>query len=90
MSQLSKSEAKKVVDAGHGYSHRLKNEIYSERSDKQLLANLTNWSPVVRDRAAKAIAKRMGDYLQGQLAQLAVVAQSHWLFMLLSNKKQCS
>ena len=55
--------ADKLIVDGRGYSHRLKNEVYSDRSDDELLKALQSWSPVVRDRAAKALSRRPGNFV---------------------------
>ena len=59
--KLSRDEAQQVVADGRGYSSRRKASIYADKSDKELLEMLSNWSPIVRNRAATAISKRDTD-----------------------------
>jgi len=60
---VDRPTAARLIADGRGYSHRLKNEVYADRSDDELMRALQNWSPVVRDRAAKALARRQGDFV---------------------------
>ena len=59
--QVDPAKAKQLVLDGKGYSHRLKNKIYAERSDEALISALSSWSPVVRERAADALSRRTGN-----------------------------
>ena len=56
--QVDRATAAQLIADGRGYSHRLKKDIYSDRSDAELLKAVQSWSPVVRDRAAKALSRR--------------------------------
>ena len=60
--QASSETAAGLVRDGQGYSHRIKESIYSERNETELMNALTSWSPVVRERAAAALARRQGDF----------------------------
>ena len=62
--QLNKKNAARLIADGQGYSHRLKESIYAERSIPQVMQSLSSWSPVVRERAAAALARRKGDFNQ--------------------------
>ena len=62
VSQVKSKEARSLIGDGKGYSHRLKNSIYTERSIDRLFRDLTSWSPVVRERAARALARNKGDF----------------------------
>lgn len=53
---LSAEEARQVVIDGRGFSTD-GTSAYDELSPDVLLERLTNWSPIVRDRAGKALAK---------------------------------
>jgi hypothetical protein len=55
---LSATEAKQTVRDGAGWANNDRNSFYDELSENELLERLGNWSPVVRDRAAIAIARR--------------------------------
>lgn len=58
--QLSSKEAASIVADGRGWSNNNRNAAYDALSDAELLDRLKSWSPVVRDRAAMAIARRKG------------------------------
>ncbi len=57
---LSASEAKSIVVDGRGWSNNHRNEAYDKLSEAHLYERLTSWSPVVRERAAMAMARRKG------------------------------
>ncbi len=59
--QIDSAMAGGLIADGRGYSHRLKQDIYSDWSDDELLKALSSWSPVVRERASLALSKRAGD-----------------------------
>ncbi len=61
VTQIDPTTAASLIADGRGYSHRQKDQVYADRSDDELLESLTSWSPVVRDRAATALAKRKVD-----------------------------
>ena len=67
---VDRATADKLVSDGRGYSHRLKNETYSDRSIDELMASLQSWSPVVRERAAKALSRREGDFVDRLIEML--------------------
>ncbi|MFK7909460.1 MAG: DUF6288 domain-containing protein [Akkermansiaceae bacterium] len=58
--QLSAKEAKAVVVDGRGWSNNNRNAAYDQLAVDHLFERLTSWSPVVRERAAMAIARRKG------------------------------
>lgn len=68
--QVSQKVASDLIDAGRGYSHRLKTDTYGEKSIAQLYEALSSWSPVVRQRAADALARREGDFTPRLIAML--------------------
>lgn len=68
--QASRATADELIANGRGYSHREKNRIYEDRSADELLVALTNWSPVVRTRAATALPKRKGNFIPQLTAML--------------------
>ena len=57
---LSKKEAASLIEDGKGYSRAHLNEIYADKSDKELIKALSNWSPIVRERAAHQLKNRKG------------------------------
>lgn len=59
--QLSSKEAASIIADGRGWSNNNRNAAYDALSDADLLERLKSWSPVVRDRAAMAIARRKGN-----------------------------
>ena len=69
VTKISKKEAASLIEDGSGYSRAHLGEIYADKSDKELLTALSNWSPIVRERAAEQLKKRKGNYLP-QLAKL--------------------
>jgi len=58
--QVSPEIALGLIADGRGWSSKNKNKVYSDRSVEALFTGLTNWSPVVRERAAMALASRKG------------------------------
>lgn len=54
---LSASQAKQIVDDGGGWASNDRNSFYDKLSEQELLTRLSNWSPVVRERAAIAIGR---------------------------------
>lgn len=70
VSQLDKAKASSLVNDGRGFSNRSKNSIYADRSVEQLFESLTSWSPVVRQRAAEALATRDGEFSDGLIELL--------------------
>ena len=61
--QVDRNTAQNLIDDGRGYRHRQKDLVYADRTDQQLLAAISSWSPVVRERAAMAMAKRKTDFV---------------------------
>ena len=54
--QLSSAEAKSIVDDGRGWSPLDRTSYYGKLETKELFNRLASWSPVVRERAATALA----------------------------------
>jgi hypothetical protein len=67
---ISRSEAESIIDDGRGWSMTLRGKSYDKRSDKEVFAGLKSWSPVVRERAAMALAKRSDDYVPKLISML--------------------
>ena len=62
---LKKPEVDDVIAAGQGYfSTKEKDRFrYQDRSDEDLLAGLSSWSPAVRKRSAKELGERDGEFV---------------------------
>jgi hypothetical protein len=56
--QLDAAAAQAIILDGRGWSNKDRNSAYDKLSGDQLLACLRSWSPVVRERAAMALARR--------------------------------
>ena len=56
--QLDAAAAQATVLDGRGWSNKDRNSAYDKLSGDHLLECLTSWSPVVRERAAMALARR--------------------------------
>lgn len=56
--QLDNDAANTLVLDGRGWNNKDRNSAYDKLSEAQLLERLANWSPVVRERAAMALARR--------------------------------
>ena len=73
MPSLTAAETDLVIEAGRDYistTHK-HGERYEGRSDDQLLAGLSSWSPAVRKRSARTLAATDGDWLPTLLAMIA-------------------
>jgi hypothetical protein len=56
--KLSEAEAKTIVLDGRGWSNKDRHSAYDQLSGDELFERLSSWSPVVRERAAIALARR--------------------------------
>lgn len=56
--QLTAEAAAAVIADGHGWDNKDRHSTYDRKRDDELLAGLANWSPVARERAAMALARR--------------------------------
>lgn len=70
---LNQDEVDEVIAAGRDYFPPAgKNgSAYEARTTDQLLTGLSSWSPAVRKRSARALAKREGDFVPTLLKLLA-------------------
>ncbi len=59
--QIDRQKAQSLIEDGRGWSPRLKKKTYSDRSIKDLVDGLSNWSPVVRERSGMELARRKDD-----------------------------
>ena len=58
---ISTSEAATFIEDGRGWTPRFKELAYQKYSVSKLYSGLKSWSPVVRERSAKELARRKGD-----------------------------
>jgi len=56
--QLDSAAARALIRDGRGWSNKDRNSAYDGLGEKELLSRLGSWSPVVRNRAAMALARR--------------------------------
>ena len=56
--ELDRAAAQSLIDDGRGWSNLDRNSFYDGLTEEELLDRLGNWSPIVRDRAAMALARR--------------------------------
>lgn len=56
--QLSSAEAKSIVEDGRGWSNIDRTSYYDQLDTQECFKRLGSWSPIVRERAAMAMARR--------------------------------
>jgi hypothetical protein len=56
--KLDVATAESLIDDGRGWNNKDRNGFYDAFSNEQLFERLGSWSPVVRERAAMALARR--------------------------------
>jgi hypothetical protein len=59
--QFDVPTAKGLIEDGKGWTRHDRHSFYGSLSEKELLGRLDSWSPVVRERAAEALARRKGE-----------------------------
>jgi len=59
--ELDPAEARSLILDGRGWSNKDRTSAYDELSDDDLMTRLGSWSPIVRKRAAMALARREAD-----------------------------
>jgi hypothetical protein len=59
--QLSAAAAESLIKDGRGWSNKDRNSAYDKLSVEQLIARLSSWSPIVRERAAMGLGRRKDD-----------------------------
>ena len=59
--QLDAATAKQLILDGRGWSNKDRHSAYDKMNGDQLLERLASWSPIVRERAAMALARRKGE-----------------------------
>ena len=68
--QLSAAAAQAIILDGRGWSNKDRNSAYDKLTGDQLFACLGSWSPIVRERAAMALARRRDIPVQPVLKML--------------------
>ncbi|MFT5467273.1 MAG: hypothetical protein ACI8UO_002377 [Verrucomicrobiales bacterium] len=62
--ELTSEQAAELIEAGRGWTPASDASlVYDARSIEDLIDDLTSWSPVIRERAALALAKKEGDFV---------------------------
>ena len=59
--QIDAATAARLVGDGQGWSNNNRTSYYAKLTDEQIFGRLTNWSPVVRERAAMELGRRQGN-----------------------------
>jgi HEAT repeat protein len=54
--QLTAAQAQSIIIDGRGWNNKDRNSAYDQMDGDELIEKLSSWSPVVRDRAAMALA----------------------------------
>ncbi|RYD17657.1 MAG: HEAT repeat domain-containing protein [Verrucomicrobiaceae bacterium] len=67
---LDAATAHSLILDGHGWSNKDRDSAYNKLSSDQLMERLSSWSPVVRERAALALARRRENTLPALLKLL--------------------
>lgn len=67
---VDRRAARQLIDDGRDWSERRKIEDYQSRSESELYAGLASWSPVVRERSGKELARRGGEASRRLIAML--------------------
>ncbi|MEM6797879.1 MAG: DUF6288 domain-containing protein [Planctomycetota bacterium] len=70
--QLDRAEAEALIEDGRGWSNKNRNGYYDSLSLAELLTRVESWSPVVRERAGMALARRKAK----PIAQLSAMLES--------------
>ncbi len=68
--QVDAAAAQALILDGRGWSNKDRNSAYDKLGGDQLLERLGSWSPVVRERAAMALARRKEDPMPALLKML--------------------
>jgi hypothetical protein len=67
---LDTSAVDALIADGRGWSNKDRHSAYDRLEEKELLERLGRWSPIVRERAATALARRKSDVLPALLEML--------------------
>lgn len=68
---LDATQVKDVIAAGRDIVYKKAEDAYLRRTTEQLLAGLSSWSPLVRNRSAAALGKRDAEVMPQLLALLS-------------------
>ncbi len=74
--QLTAADAEALIRDGRGWDNKNRNGAYDEMTAEQLVERLASWSPVVRERAAMALARRQAPVVPTLVGLLAAPALS--------------
>lgn len=67
---LTPAAAQSLIVDGRGWDNKDRKSAYDQLTDTELLARLGSWSPIVRERAAAALARRKAPPLSAIIALL--------------------
>lgn len=70
LQSLASDVVRSLIADGRGWDNKDRNSTYDRLADKELLSRLGSWSPIVRERAAAALARRQEPPLPAILALL--------------------
>jgi len=70
VTQVDQAEGISLVEDGKGWSPRLKKTPFAHLDQDELLKKLSSWSPVVRERAAMALANLGDDHFVSDLIRM--------------------
>jgi hypothetical protein len=68
--QLSAEASQSLISDGRGWDNKDRTSAYDAMANDALLARLSSWSPVVRERAAMALERRQAPVVDSLLAML--------------------
>lgn len=69
--QLNAAQAKAIIDDGRGWTKSDRYGFYDKLSEDELIQRLGSWSPIVRERAAIALARKKSPPLERIISLLA-------------------
>jgi hypothetical protein len=67
---LTVGEARSIIEDGRGWANYDRDSFYNKLSTDELMGRLGNWSPIVRKRAAAALARRKAAPMDALLEML--------------------
>lgn len=68
--QIDAATADSLIQDGRGWNNKDRHSAYDQMSMDQLVQRLGSWSPIVRDRTAKALARRKDAPIAAMIALL--------------------
>ena len=72
--QLDPAAAQALILDGRGWNNKDRNSFYDKLGEEELTSRLASWSPVVRERAAMALARRTETPIPALLKMLGAAA----------------